>query len=382
MSSDRYQKKSDEETVKSLASDSFANVDSMLCNLEYKLSVNNVLFPYYHFLLRNKEFQKSDLLHYQLIHGNMISLYDFEELFQLKPTVWTIHDLWLITGHYLHPFDCEGWKNGCIDCPRILDDPALRFDTAHALWNLKKKCLRNINIDFVVTTDYMRRYLKNSPISAHFSKIHKIPFGLNINNVMTYSQEYGKQALGIPKEQIVFAFRDSDNGIKGQDYILKALQNVTFSNITLLSVGGGHSLEPISDKYPIIELGWQNDQHMIDMFYTAADIFLMPSLAESFGMMSVEAMAYGCPVICFQNTVLEEITYAPECGVAVPYRDSGALEKAIGHLIVHPEERRRRGELGREIVKKHYKYSDYVRRHVELYESVLKRTNRRGKRRE
>jgi glycosyltransferase involved in cell wall biosynthesis len=109
-------------------------------------------------------------------------------------------------------------------------------------------------------------------------------------------------------------------------------------------------------------------------FYSAADIFfLMPSLAESFGLMAIEAMAYECPVIVFENTVLPEITFAPLCGLAVKYKSGRALKDAVEYLISDPEDRIARGRLGRELVFEHYRYSDYVNKHLELYEAIMKR---------
>ena len=111
-------------------------------------------------------------------------------------------------------------------------------------------------------------------------------------------------------------------------------------------------------------------------FYQSCDIFLMPSLAESFGMMAVEAMASKCVVICFRGTVLEEVTNAPDCGIAVEYLSAGGIASEITRLIKHPEEIRRRGEKGFERVKQNYEFDAYVNKHIELYEEIWKQERR------
>ena len=81
--------------------------------------------------------------------------------------------------------------------------------------------------------------------------------------------------------------------------------------------------------------------------YRAADLFVMPSPAEAFGMMAVEAMACGKPVIVFDGTSLPDITNTPRVGLPVPNSDVDALASAIRRLIENKQERFERGIAGR-----------------------------------
>ena len=99
----------------------------------------------------------------------------------------------------------------------------------------------------------------------------------------------------------------------------------------------------------------------------------MPSLCESFGVMAIEAMAAESVVICFSDTVLEEITDAPDCGVAVKYGDSADLGRKVVELIDNDEELCRRGRRGRARIKEKFQYSDYIDRHIDLYEDIMRR---------
>jgi glycosyltransferase involved in cell wall biosynthesis len=107
--------------------------------------------------------------------------------------------------------------------------------------------------------------------------------------------------------------------------------------------------------------------------FSACDVFLMPSLAEAFGLMALEAMAAGRPVVCFEGTALPAVTHAPECGIAVPAGDSAALRTALDRLAKDPSEADRRGDLGRKIVAEEYGYERYLDSMAELYGSVLSR---------
>jgi glycosyltransferase involved in cell wall biosynthesis len=99
----------------------------------------------------------------------------------------------------------------------------------------------------------------------------------------------------------------------------------------------------------------------------------MPSLAETFGLMAVEAMAAGRPVVCFEGTALPAVTHAPECGIAVSAGNANALRDALDRLASDSSESERRGQLGRSIVTDVYGHERYLDSMAALYRSVLAR---------
>jgi len=367
------EKSSNDDTVIPLISKDEQFIRGMLKTLERELSINNLLYPYASVLKQNKYFINSDIAHYHILHNQVVSIPDYPTLFGLKKSVWTIHDPWLISGHCIHPIECINWENGCGNCLRLMEEPfPMRKDNTNQMWHIKNDSYKKIDADIVVSTDFMKNYIEQSPLTSHFTKIHKIPFGIDLDKINTVDKRKAKKLLRIPTEDFVIAFRNDVNKVKGADYSIEALDRLqSDKNITVLTVGIGQPLEKLKQKYNCIELGWQNNADLMNLFYCASDLFLMPSLAESFGLMAIEAIAHKCPVITFEHTVLPEITFAPECGVAVEYKNSSALSAAINNLINNPEERLFRGELGYKIVSIHYRYSDYVSKHIELYENIL-----------
>lgn len=369
------EKLGDELTTISIANKNEMFVRSMMRKLEYELSTNNLLFPFGRFLAVNSKFQEANVAHFHLIHNHFLSLYDLPMLSNLVPSIWTVHDPWIVTGHCVHPRECMGWKSGCMNCP-MLEDAAfpMQVDKAAQMWELKRQAYKQMNIDIVVSSQFMEDYIRTSPLTSHFKYIHRIPFGIKVEDFQQSTKVESRRRFGIDDQQFVIAFRADSNEIKGQKYILKMLEKLSAERpITLLTVGLDSLPLHIKEKFPVIELGWQHDPKIISDFYNAANVFLMPSLAESFGLMAIEAMASGCPVIVFEDTVLPEITFAPECGIAVPYKNSEKLRKVVERLIQSPDECRIRGSRGKELAKKHYQYEDYVNRHIKLYQEVMNR---------
>lgn len=350
-------------------------VRGLLKILETQLSINNLVNPFGKFLSEHPVFQNADIVHYHLIHNRLISILDFPRLASEKPSVWTLHDPWAVTGNCIHPHECTEWETGCLNC-RKLDDFtfSMRADKAAEMWKIKKAVYSEMDIDIVVSSSFMENYVRKSPLTSHFKHIHKIPFGIIVEEFQNYNRKKARYNWKIPNENFVITFRADPNEIKGSKYIIEMLNRLdTTIPVTVLTVGIETLPKSLARKYQVIELGWQNDNKILYNYYAASDVFLMPSLAESFGLMAIEAMASGCPVIVFNDTVLPEITFAPQCGIAVDYKDSDMLRTAVEHLIYNPEERLKRAESGIEIVRKHYDYKDYVNRHIALYQEILSR---------
>jgi len=126
-------------------------------------------------------------------------------------------------------------------------------------------------------------------------------------------------------------------------------------------------------RHQIIDLGWTDDELETIDAYTAADFFVMPSTAEAFGMMAIEAMACGKPVICFDGTSLPEVTFAPRAGISVPMGDIEALAAAMKRWIEDPNECQHRGLISRQICEQHYGEELQGERLTSLYKEVVAR---------
>lgn len=364
-------KRSDCDSVKSLSKDLILH--SQIREFEKLYSISNLLFPYGEEIINSFEFQTADLVHYHILHNGMVSLLDYPRLMNSKKTVWTIHDPWIITGNCVHPLICESWKKGCGNCRRTNEIYfEMSSDNTDFMWKLKQFIFSQLNPYIVVASKFMEKYLNESPITQHFSKIQIIPFGIKTEKYFDISQKRKRYPRESNTDKIVVGFRADNAVIKGSKYIYEALRKLDSGDrIELLCVGNESLPENIKASYHTTELGWVDNESEIIRFFQACDIFLMPSLAESFGVMAIEAMAAGCTVISFQGTVLEEITNAPDCGIAVEYLSSDAIANAIVHLLKHPEEIILRGEKGHEYVKAKYSFETYVDRHIELYQKIL-----------
>ncbi len=104
----------------------------------------------------------------------------------------------------------------------------------------------------------------------------------------------------------------------------------------------------------------------------ACDVFVLSSRQEGFPITILEAMAAGKPVVTTDVGGCAEAVVDGETGVVVPPENPEALAEALEYVLTHPDEARRMGEAGRRRVEEHFTVEAMVRKHVEVYERVVR----------
>lgn len=347
-------------------------VTERISSMQGLLSPIALAFPFRHC------FRRADVVHWHLIYPHYVSLPVMPLLTRLRPTVWTLHDPWATTGHCIHPLDCERWRTGCGKCPDLRRNFTMWFDTTALLWNIKRAAYRRSALTLVTHSHWMKGRAEASPLLSRFP-CHMIPLGLDLNTWRLLDRDACRARLGIPSEARAIAFRmprgQKQEHAKGIPWLIEALQRLEIRQPTYLLVFEEKGqLKQLAGKYNLLELGWRDDASSLVEAMTAADIFIMPSQAETAPTMALEAMACGTAVIASDSTALPEMIHAPHAGVVVPLWNGEALARAIDELLGDDTRRIAMGRTGRQIVESEHSYDRYVQRHLELYESLAKRS--------
>jgi glycosyltransferase involved in cell wall biosynthesis len=164
----------------------------------------------------------------------------------------------------------------------------------------------------------------------------------------------------------------------GLPQLLKAIACLGNPNIVLLLVGGGEKIPAyaaLARELGIGEqtkfAGWISCEAM-GQYYAAADIVVQPSvLFEPFGMVAIEAMACGKPVIASNLPGVRSVVSDGEDGLLVRPGDVEDLAEKIQMLLDDPQRRREMGERGRDKVEEKYAWPKIIPRLVRVYEEVL-----------
>ncbi len=219
-------------------------------------------------------------------------------------------------------------------------------------------------------------FLNSKLLSGFREKIEIIPFGIDIkkfeiNHEIEKKRDEIKKSYGFP----IILFVGNLLPYKGLQYLILAMREVKGN---LLIIGDGilkNKLQEIVTKNSLEKkvhfLGKKSYDELVP-FYYACDIFVLPSLYESFGNVQLEAMTCGKPVINTKiPTGVPEISIHGETGLTVPPGDSSALAEAIKRLVENEEERVRFGLKAKERVEKFYSMEIVSERVLSLYRRLL-----------
>lgn len=189
--------------------------------------------------------------------------------------------------------------------------------------------------------------------AADSGKISVIPPGVDLNRFHPIAVNRAKAKIGIPSGRRLILFVGRLDPIKRVEVLLKAFSRINRRRIHLLIVGGESDddnftrLKSQAKKLGIADhvsfLG-QRDQKILPAYYSAAEITVVPSSYESFGLVALESMACGTPVVASSVGGLTVLNASGQTGFSIPPNQIKPLAKAISLLL---QNRKLRLEMGR-----------------------------------
>lgn len=324
-------------------------------------------------LVKEMERIQPDVIHLHNIHGYYLN---YQILFEyLKkadiPVVWSLHDCWAFTGHCSHfvTAGCERWKTQCHDCP-LLDKvypKSWLVDRSRKNYLQKREAFTGLK-QLVLTpvSQWLAGLAKESFLGSY--PIHCIQNGIDLKQFAPCG-ERGEvlKKWGIdPNKKVVLGVASVWEQRKGFDDFL-ALRNMLSDDYSIVMVG-------VSDKQRnslpagIIGIRRTNNVRELAELYTAADVYVNPTYADTFPTTNLEALACGTPVITYRTGGSPEAV-SPETGVVVEQGDVMGMADAIRAICdrgkgYYTDACRKRAE---ELFDKDKCFEKYV----ELYEGLI-----------
>ncbi len=187
------------------------------------------------------------------------------------------------------------------------------------------------------------------------------------NRSLAWRQEYGLQNSDIA---ITFVGRLVwEKGLGLFADVVEELQHRGL-NFKSIIVGDGPAREELAERLTdTIFTGYQSG-HDLATAYASSDIFFFPSDTETFGNVTLEAMASGLPAVCADATGSKALVVHKKTGFLAPPGNTEAFTEYIAQLISHPELRARMGHAARER-SQHYAWQNVLSRMTTYYDDLL-----------
>lgn len=221
----------------------------------------------------------------------------------------------------------------------------------HTSANLHFKTIHNLTLGKLVNyADYCTalnplEYEKYSKLNVDKSKVVDLGNGVNISafkkplpkkEILSLQQEWKKL-----KNEKIILYVGRIHKSKGLHYLLKAVENYSIFRVVLIGTDAGYlsSLQDLAKQLKIedrVVFYGKISNEKLPLAYQSADIFCLPSEMEGFGIVLVEAMASGIPIITSDRGAMPFLIKNNYNGLNVPFADSVELGKKLFELISKP----------------------------------------------
>jgi len=199
-----------------------------------------------------------------------------------------------------------------------------------------RRVLRRMDRVIAVSSSVRDFLVKNNFVAK--DQVQIIPNGIDL----VASTEYRVPSTRVVNRAPVIGTIGNLNTQKGQIYLIEAMEEILkkFPLATLEIIGEGELKKSLKFKVESLKLerhvSFLGRQSSVDKFLKKWDVFALPSVAETFGIVVLEAMNAGTPVVATRVGGVPDIIQNKKNGLLVPSRDSKALADSIIELLDHP----------------------------------------------
>jgi teichuronic acid biosynthesis glycosyltransferase TuaC len=167
--------------------------------------------------------------------------------------------------------------------------------------------------------------------------------------------------------------------LKGHDYVIRALPEIIekVPELVYLIVGSGPEedcLKQLVDQLGLndyVEFCGRKDHEMVMKYMSICDLFVMPSWDEGFGVVYLEAMAHGKPVIACRGQGIQDVIVGGETGLLVKPKDLESLKEAMMRLLTDRRLAKDMGRKGKQVVLSDFTWEKSAQKLMGIYREVL-----------
>jgi glycosyltransferase involved in cell wall biosynthesis len=311
---------------------------------------------------------ENDLVQLHWVFGFLDYEAFFSSLPRNKPIVWTMHSMEVMTGGCFYNGDCRKFTAQCGACPQL--GSKSDSDLSRRIWQRKHKTFSRLGpaqLHVVTPSRWLGDEVKRSSLLGSFP-CTVIPNSLDTDVFAPRSRAAAREVLGIPPDAKVILF--IADGIhdprKGLPLLVQALGGISASEeYFLVSLGPGQL--PSLDNLPHLHIEPLNNDRFLSFVYSAADVFVAPSLQDNLPNTVLESIACSTPVVGFAVGGIPDLVRPGQTGLLAKPADAVDLRRAITELLADTERLKAMQNSCRRIAVEEYSLEIQARRYLDLY---------------
>jgi glycosyltransferase involved in cell wall biosynthesis len=316
---------------------------------------------------------QADIIHLHWIGSGTMPIASLPRL--RSPILWTLHDEWAMTGGCHYAGSCQGFQLKCGKCPQLAS--AFAWDLSRFTWHWKHKHWSRLRLSLVAPSRWMAERAKQSSL-LHDFPIRVIPNGIDTSRYRPLERQMARGLLGLPlaKQLILFGAMSGDSDPrKGFQYLQPALQKLALEGwaekAELIVFGASKPQTGIEMGIPIHYLGYLFDDLSLALVYSAADVFVAPSVEDNLPNTVMEALACGVPAVAFSIGGMADLIEHEATGYLAQPLDPNDLAHGLGWVLEDRERYSRLAERARHKVETEFAVELVARQYLDLYAELV-----------
>lgn len=317
-----------------------------------------------------------DVVHIHCPNASSINLYKLLKYLKKNaiPTVITHHAEFFYTGNCPHAYDCNAYLDGCRNCENFHQAiESCFFNRTAQAWKKMKAAMDGAKFVSVCVSKWQAKRCRNSVLCGKL-KTYEIGNGIDTDKNFYYkeSKELVKEYKPNNEKIILHVtanFTDDENSNKGGAEILKlAKLYENDRNVKFIVIGPYHLTQDKNIFDNILFLGEVQDQDMLSRFYSLADVTVIASKRETFGLVCAESLCCGTPVVGYRCGGTETIAI-DEYTDFVPWGDVEALHDAVNKWLI--SDKTEYAKLIETEAKQKYSTGQMAQEYYNLYKQIV-----------
>jgi len=327
-------------------------------------------------ITRHKWFKEADVIHLHWVHKGFLSFRSLEKIVTSgKHIVWTLHDMWAVTGGCYYTWDCKNYMDSCGSCPYLKGDE--NIDLSSLLFERKKDIFSKTQSTFITPSKWMLNQAKASNIFGDVKpSMDWIPNIIETDKYSTLSQPIKNYSSNFKLHEgsftLMFSAAYLTNPAKGFKKFVELFEQIQAQCTNVQALVLGDTKGKLYHLTNAVFMGYVSDVDTIIEAYNRSDLYVITSVQDNLPGTVLESLSCGTPVAGFNIGGIPEMIDDNENGFVVEPDKLDDLADRIINYIHSPEKHAEFAQNAREKILGTYHKDIVVEKHVNLYRALMK----------